>query len=172
MDKELEQRGLRFVRYVDDCNIFVKSGKSAKRVMKSITSWLERKLFLKVNTTKTKVVRPTKSNFLGFTFWKTGENWQAKPGDDRKAKLYDKIRELLSRHKAVAQPLSLVFTKINQVVRGWINYFGIDTMNTFMDKFGQWLRHKVWVVIVKQWKLPKRIYTIYQLDADKQGLKV
>ena len=84
--------------------------------MKSITSWLERKLFLKVNTTKT---RPTKSNFLGFTFWKTGENWQAKPGDDRKAKLYDKIRELLSRHKAVAQPLSLVFTKINQVVRGW-----------------------------------------------------
>ena len=64
---------MRFVRYVDDCNIFVKSGKSAKRVMKSITSWLERKLFLKVNTTKTKVVRPTKSNFLGFTFWKTGE---------------------------------------------------------------------------------------------------
>lgn len=119
MDKELEQRGLRFVRYVNDCNIFVKSGKSAKRVMKSITSWLERKLFLKVNTTKTKVVRPTKSNFLGFTFWKTGENWQAKPGDDRKAKLYDKIRELLSRHKAVAQPLSLVFTKINQVVKGW-----------------------------------------------------
>ena len=119
MDKELEQRGLRFVRYVDDCNIFVKSGKSAKRVMKSITSWLERKLFLKVNTTKTKVVRPTKSKFLGFTFWKTGENWQAKPGDDRKAKLYDKIRELLSRHKAVAQTLSLVFTKINQVVKGW-----------------------------------------------------
>src|SRR5690625_1502393 len=119
MDKELEQRCLRFVRYVDECNIFVKSGKTAKRVMKSITSWLERKLFLKVNTTKTKVVRPTKSNFLGFTFWKTGENWQAKPGDDRKAKLYDKIRELLSRHKAVAQTLSLVFTKINQVVKGW-----------------------------------------------------
>ena len=71
MDRELEQRGLRFVRYVDDCNIFVKSEKSANRVMKSISSWLERKLFLKVNATKTKVVRPTKSNFLGFTFWKT-----------------------------------------------------------------------------------------------------
>ncbi|TDM67629.1 group II intron reverse transcriptase/maturase, partial [Lactobacillus crispatus] len=65
MDKELEQRGLRFVRYADDCNIFFKSGKSAKRVMNSISSWLERKLFLKVNATKTKVVRPTKSNFLG-----------------------------------------------------------------------------------------------------------
>ena len=78
MDRELEQRGLRFVRYADDCNIFVKSEKAANRVMKSISSWLERKLFLKVNTTKTKVVRPTKSNFLGFTFWKTGEHWQAR----------------------------------------------------------------------------------------------
>ena len=125
MDRELEQRGLRFVRYADDCNIFVKSEKSANRVMKSISSWLERKLFLKVNATKTKVVRPTKSNFLGFTFWKTGEHWQARPGDDRKSKLYNKIRELLCRRKAAAQPQSLVFTKVNQVVRGWINYFKI-----------------------------------------------
>mgnify|MGYP002649629202 CR=1 FL=1 len=69
-DKELEERGLRFVRYADDCDIFVKSEMSANRVMKSVTSWLERKLFLKVSATKTKVVRPTKSNFLGFTFWK------------------------------------------------------------------------------------------------------
>lgn len=75
MDKELEQRGLHFVRYADDCNIFVKSEKSANRVMKSISSWLERKLFLKVNATKTKVVRPTKSNFLGFSFWKSGDSW-------------------------------------------------------------------------------------------------
>ena len=159
MDKELEQRGLHFVRYADDCNIFVKSEKSANRVMKSISSWLERKLFLKVNTTKTKVVRPTKSSFLGFTFWKSGDSWQAKPGDDRKTKLYDKFRELLCRRKAVAQPLSLVFTKINQVVRGWVNYFRIGDMKYFLIKFSQWLRHKVRVVIIKQWKLPKRIYT-------------
>lgn len=159
MDKELEQRGLHFVRYADDCNIFVKSEKSANRVMKSISSWLERKLFLKVNTTKTKVVRPTKSSFLGFTFWKSGDSWQAKPGDDRKTKLYDKFRELLCRRKAVAQPLSLVFTKINQVVRSWVNYFRIGDMKYFLIKFSQWLRHKVRVVIIKQWKLPKRIYT-------------
>lgn len=159
MDKELEQRGLHFVRYADDCNIFVKSEKSANRVMKSILSWLERKLFLKVNTTKTKVVRPTKSSFLGFTFWKSGDSWQAKPGDDRKTKLYDKFRELLCRRKAVAQPLSLVFTKINQVVRSWVNYFRIGDMKYFLIKFSQWLRHKVRVVIIKQWKLPKRIYT-------------
>ncbi|MCZ9658931.1 group II intron maturase-specific domain-containing protein, partial [Lactobacillus crispatus] len=135
-----------------------KSGKSAKRVMNSISSWLERKLFLKVNATKTKVVRPTKSNFLGFTFWKSGEYWQAKPGDDRKIKLYDKMRELLCRRKAAAQPLSLVFTKINQVVRGWGNYFRVGDMKYFLIKFSQWLRHKVRVVIIKQWKLPKRIY--------------
>lgn len=72
-DKELEERGLHFVRYADDCNIFVKSKMCADRVMKSVSSWLERKLFLRVNATKTKVVRPTKSNFLGFTFFKTGE---------------------------------------------------------------------------------------------------
>lgn len=159
MDRELEQRGLHFVRYADDCNIFVKSEKSANRVMKSISTWLERKLFLKVNATKTKVVKPTKSNFLGFTFWKSSDSWQARPGDDRKTKLYDKIRELLNRRKVAAQPLSLVFTKVNQVVRGWINYFRIGGMKTFLTQFSQWLRHKVRVVIIKQWKLPKRIYT-------------
>lgn len=159
MDKELEQRGLHFVRYADDCNIFVRTEKSANRVMKSISSWLERKLFLKVNATKTKVVKPTKSNFLGFTFWKNGDSWRAKPGDDRQIKLYDKIRELLCRRKAAAQSLSLVFTKVNQVVRGWVNYFRIGDMKYFLIKFSQWLRHKVRVVIIKQWKLPKRIYT-------------
>lgn len=127
--------------------------------MKSVKSWLERKLFLKVSATKTKVVRPTKSNFLGFTFWKTGQNWQAKPAGDCKAKLYDKIRTLLSRKKAAAMPLSLVFTKVNQVARGWINYFKIGGMKVFLTKFSQWLRHKIRVVIIKQWKLPRRIYT-------------
>ncbi len=158
-DKELEERGLHFVRYADDCNIFVKSKMSADRVMKSATSWLERKLFLKVNATKTKVVRPTKSNFLGFTFFKTGGKWQCKPGDDRKKKLYEKLKLVLCRRKAAAMPLSLIFTKVNQIVRGWINYFRIGSMKVFLFKFGQWMRHKIRVIIIKQWKLPKRIYT-------------
>lgn len=72
-DKELEARGLHFVRYADDCNIFVRSEVAAERVMKSVTSWLERKLFLKVSGTKTKVVRPKGSHFLGFGFWKNKE---------------------------------------------------------------------------------------------------
>ena len=157
-DKELEERGLRFVRYADDCNIFVKSEMSANRVMKSVTSWLERKLFLKVSATKTKVVRPTNSNFLGFTFWKDSNGWKCKPCKDRKEKLYTKIKEILKRKVAAAEPLSYIFTKVNQIVKGWINYFRIGSMKTFITEFGQWLRHKIRVIIIKQWKKPKRIY--------------
>ena len=157
-DKELEERGLRFVRYADDCDIFVKSEMSANRVMKSVTSGLERKLFLKVSATKTKVVRPNKSNFLGFTFWKDSSEWKCRPSEDRKAKLYAKIKEVLKRKVAAAEPLSYIFTKVNQIVKGWINYFRIGSMKTFITEFGQWLRHKIRVIIIKQWKKIKRIY--------------
>lgn len=157
-DKELEQRELHFVRYADDVVIFVKSEKSANRVMRSVSDWLERKLFLKVSPTKTKVCRPTKSTFLGFTFWKNGQEWKARPADDRKMRLYDKIRQILCRKRAAATPLAVLFTKVNQVVRGWINYFRIGSMMMFMKKFGEWLRHKIRVIIFKQWKRPRTIY--------------
>ena len=161
-DKELELRGLHFVRYADDCNIFVKSDVAANRVMKSVTSWLERKLFLKVSATKTKIVRPNNSNFLGFTFWKNKDKWQCKPGKDRKMKLYEKTKVVLKRKHAVAKPLGITFTKLNQIIKGWINYFRIGNMKRFLDEFGQWLRHKVRVIIIKQWKIPSRIYTNLQ----------
>ena len=160
-DKELESRGLHFVRYADDCNIFVKSDRAADRAIKSVTSWLERKLFLKVSASKTKIVRPTQSNFLGFTFWKNNsqEGWKCKPSNDRKTKLYDKIKKVLKRKHAVSRPLHITFTKINQIVMGWINYFKKGNMKSFITKFGEWLRHKIRVIIIKQWKIPKRIYT-------------
>lgn len=161
-DKELELRGLHFVRYADDCNIFVKSDVAANRVMKSVTSWLERKLFLKVSATKTKIVRPSNSNFLGFTFWKNKDKWQCKPGRDRKMKLYEKTKVVLERKHAVAKPLGITFTKLNQIIKGWINYFRIGNMKEFLDEFGQWLRHKVRVIIIKQWKITSRIYTNLQ----------
>ncbi len=158
LDKELEGRGLHFVRYADDCDIFVKSEMAADRVMKSVTDWLERKLRLKVSATKTKVVRPTKSVFLGFTFWKDGSGWKAKPADDRKAKLIQKTREILCRKRAAARPIGVTFTKLNQLMRGWINYFGIGSMKGFLKEYGPWMRHKVRAVILKQWKKPKTIY--------------
>lgn len=159
LDKELEERGLHFVRYADDCNIFVRSEKAADRVMESVSSWLERKLRLKVSATKTKVVRPGDSSFLGFTFWKSQDGWKPKPLEARKAKLCEKVKEILCRRKAAAVPLGYTFTRLNQVLRGWINYFRIGSMKTWLkNELGPWLRHKVRVVILKQWKRPKTIY--------------
>ena len=158
-DKELEERGLRFVRYADDSNIFVKSEMSANRVMKSVTSWLERKQFLKVSATKTKVVRPTNSNFLGFTYCKGGSKWECKPTNKSRMNLYNKCRFELIRKKCTSRCNAITFTRINQIVKGWINYFRIGKMKTFIDEFGQWLRHKIRAILIKQWKKPNRIYT-------------
>ena len=158
LDKELESRGLCFVRYADDCNIFVKSEMAANRVMKSVTSWLERKLRLKVSATKTKVVRPTRSTFLGFTFWKGKDGWKCRPTNDRKKRLYDKTRAILCRRKAAARTMKSTFMRLNWLIRGWVNYYRIGSMKGFLDEYGQWLRHKVRVVILKQWKKPRRIY--------------
>lgn len=158
LDKELEQRGLRFTRYADDVLIFVKSEMSANRVMKSISSWLERKLFLKVNATKTKVVRPTRSKYLGFTFHNHNGTWKVRPTNEKKKKLKQKLSEYLKRGKAVARPLAVTIKRVNEITRGWINYFRIGMMKTFMEEFGEWLRHKIRVIILKQWKRPKTIY--------------
>ena len=158
LDKELEQRGLRFTRYADDVLIFTRSEMSANRVMKSITDWLERKLFLRVNATKTKVVRPTRSKYLGFTFLKHGGEWKVKPTNEKKKALKEKMSEYLKRNKAVARPLAVTVKRVNEIVRGWINYFRIGMMKQYMDEFGQWLRHKIRVIVLKQWKTPKTIH--------------
>lgn len=158
LDKELKDGGLRFVRYADDSNIFVKSEMSANRVMKSVTSWLERKLFLKVSARKTKVVRPTNSNFLGFIYCKTGSKWECKPTNKSKMNLYNKCRKELIQKVSIARPNTKTFTRINQIVKGWINYFRIGRMKNFIDEFGQWLRYKVRTILIKQWKKPNRIY--------------
>ena len=158
LDKELEQRGLRFTRYADDTMIFTKSEMAANRVMKSITDWIERKLFLKVNATKTKVVRPTRSKYLGFTFLKNGSEWKVKPTTEKKQKLKQKLSEYLKRSKAVARPLAVTIKRVNEIARGWINYFRIGMMKQFMAELGAWLRHKIRVILMKQWKKPKTIY--------------
>ena len=157
LDKELESRGLRFVRYADDFNVFVKSEAAANRVMKSVSSWIERKLYLKVSPAKTKVVRPTKGEFLGFGFYKNGKEWKCKPLKSRLIRLRDKIRDITCRKKACARPLSATVHKINEVVRGWINYYKVGSMKTAMKDFGTWLRHKVRVIMLKQWKTPTGI---------------
>lgn len=158
LDKELEQRGHSFVRYADDVMIFTKSEKAANRVMKSISDWILRKLFLKVNATKSKVVRPTRSKYLGFTFLKHGGQWKVKPTKEKKKALYEKMSKYLKRGKAISRSLVVTIKRVNKMVVGWINYFRIGMMKGFMKDFGAWLRHKIRVILMKQWKLPKTIY--------------
>ena len=136
---------------------FVKNEKAADRVMQSVTNWGERKLYLKVSAEKTKVVRPTKSQFLGFTFWKQKGKWKCKPTKDRLQKLYTKCKQIALRKRAGAKRLADTFTELHQVVKGWINYFKIGSMKGQMKEFGEWIRHKVRVVILKQWKRLKTI---------------
>lgn len=158
LDKELEQRGHSFVRYADDVMIFTKSEKAANRVMKSISDWIIRKLFLKVNATKSKVVRPTRSKYLGFTFLNHGGQWKVKPTKEKKKALYEKMNEYLKRGKAISRSLVVTIKRVNKMVVGWINYFRIGMMKGFMRDFGAWLRHKIRVILMKQWKLPRTIY--------------
>ena len=84
--------------------------------------------------------------------------WKCKPSNQSKMKLYDKCRRELVRRIGIARPMSITFKRINQIVIEWINYYRIGAMKLFIDVFGQWLRHKIRVIILKQWKKPKRIY--------------
>ena len=105
---------------------------AANRVIASVSSWLERKLRLKVNADKSKVVRPTNSTFLGFSFWKSREGWKPRPAKDRKDRLCAKVKAILCRRRAAAVALGDTFRKLNQVLRGWINYFRIGSMKTWL----------------------------------------
>lgn len=154
LDRELESRGLHFVRYADDFLIFVRSEPAAQRVMNSVSKWIKAKLLLNVSAEKTKVVRPTKSKFLGFTFMKSSseKKWICRPHNDSKRKLVEKTKEILCRRRAVNISLNKLEWKLALTVRGWINYYKIGAMKTFIDEYGQWMRHKVRVVILKKWK--------------------
>ena len=151
LDKELERRGLNFVRYADDCIILVKSEKAANRVLASITKYIEKKLGLKVNAEKSKVTRPTKTKYLGFSFWMSkGGKWKPKPHLKSYQKLIRKLKQLTDRGWSVS--LDNRIKKINYLVRGWINYFRIANMRQKIIEIDKHLRTRIRVIIWKQWK--------------------
>jgi retron-type reverse transcriptase len=154
LDKELEARGLRFTRYADDCVIVVGSEASAKRVMRSITDWIERKLGLKVNATKTRITKPSNLKYLGFSFWKNSEKWRARPHEASVQKYKKKLKALCKRSWSI--DLTTRIQKINEVTRGWVNYFAISDMKTNMARIDEHLRVMMRVIIWKQWKVPKK----------------
>lgn len=157
LDREIENRGLLHVRYADDFLIFVKSETAANRVMESMSRWIQSKLFLNVSAEKTKVVRPGKSKFLGFSFWKSPDGWKCRPHKDSKQKLKQSIRKILCRRTAVNIKLNTLEWRLALVLRGWINYYRIGSMESFLEELGMWMRHKVRVVILKKWKRRKTI---------------
>lgn len=151
LDKELDARGLNFVRYADDCIILVKSEKAANRVLTSITKFIEKKLGLKVNAEKSKVTRPTQTKYLGFSFWKSPKGqWKPKPHLKSYQKLVRKLKQLTDRSWSIS--LDNRIKKINYVVRGWVNYFRIANMKNKITKIDEHLRVRVRVIIWKQWK--------------------
>lgn len=156
LDKELEARGLRFVRYADDCVIAVKSESSAKRVMRTVSDWIQRKLGLKVNMTKTHIARPSKLKYLGFGFYKdaTAKEWKCRPHKVSIARFKRKLKELTSR--SVIGRVSRRIERINQATRGWINYFALASMKMAMTEIDAHLRTRLRICIWKQWKVPKK----------------
>lgn len=172
LDKELGKRGLRFVRYADDCVIAVKSEASAKRVMYSITDWIERKLGLKVNAEKTHITRPSKLKYLGFGFWKESKTkkWKCRPHKESVQKFKRKLKELTTRSRSIAFAERL--KQLNWVIRGWINYFAIGSMKMAMNDIDAHLRTRLRVIIWKQWKVPcKRQWGLQKLGIGKDLAK-
>lgn len=153
LDKELERRGLQFVRYADDCVIFVKSKKAAERVMESITRFIETKLKLKVNREKSKVDRPWKIKYLGFSFYYTKRKVEIRIHQKSVNKYKDKIREITSRSNAMS--MELRYKKIEQINRGWINYFKIANMKAVVQDLDKWIRRRIRMCYWKQWKKSK-----------------
>lgn len=167
LDKELEARGLHFTRYADDCIILVKSHAAANRVMHSITGFIERKLGLKVNATKTKIVPPKDLKYLGFGFWKDNDGtWKSRPHKDSKMKFRRKVKLLCKRSWGVE--LGYRISKLNEVTRGWINYYRIGSMKDFLINISNHLRTMLRIIIWKQWKVPsKRQWGLEKLGIDK-----
>lgn len=166
LDNEIDRRRLNFTRYADDVVIVVKSKAAATRVMYSVTDWIERKLGLKVNAEKTKVTTPTKLKYLGFGFWKDKSGWKARPHGGSVQRFKRKLKELCKRNWSVS--LTYRLKKLNEVIRGWVNYFRIGSMKSVLKRVDEHLRTMLRVVIWKQWKVPgKREWGLKKLGVGK-----
>ena len=152
LDKELETRGLRFTRYADDCIILVGSSKAADRVMKNVSIFIENKLGLKVNMTKSKVSKPNDIKYLGFGFFmdKNDGLWKAKPHAKSVEKLKLKLKKLTSRRWSIS--LDERLGKIKKTIVGWTNYYKIGYWKNIARMIDAHVRFRIRMCIWKQWK--------------------
>ena len=168
LDKEMEKRGLNFVRYADDCIIMVGSEMSANRVMRNISRFIEEKLGLKVNMTKSKVDRPSGLKYLGFGFYfdSRAHQFKAKPHAKSVAKFKKRMKGLTCRSWGVSN--SYKVEKLNQLIRGWINYFKIGSMKILCAKLDANIRYRLRMCIWKHWKTPQnRAKNLMKLGIDR-----
>ena len=156
LDKELERRGHRFVRYADDCMIFCKSRKSAERTLDNIIPFIEGKLFLKVNRKKTKVAHINKVKYLGYSFYRFKGKCRFRVHPKSTTKMKNKIRELTDRNNGMSNAKRE--EKYQQFVRGWVNYFKLADMKKLLKETDEWARRRIRAVYWKQWKRVKTKY--------------
>lgn len=161
LDKELEKRGHKFVRYADDCNIYVKSKRAGERTMASVKRFIEGKLRLKVNEKKSAVDRPWKRKFLGFSFTPSKEP-KVRIAKQSLKRMKKKVREITSRK--MPYPMEYRIKKLNQYLLGWCGYFALaDTKSIFEDLDG-WIRRRLRMCLWKNWKTSKtRIRNLIKL---------
>lgn len=152
LDKELEARGNKFVRYADDCNIYLKTRKAGTRVINSVTTFIEDKLKLKVNRAKSVVDRPWRRKFLGFSFTFNMEP-KVRIAKESVKRMKAKIREITSRKKPY--PMEYRIKKLNQYLIGWYGYFALADTPSVFKYLDSWIRRRLRMCVWKEWKLPK-----------------
>lgn len=167
LDKELEKRGHAFVRYADDCNIYIRSERAGHRVMASARKFLTGKLKLKVNESKSAVDRPWKRKFLGFSFYKTENKVGIRIHPRSIQKFKTKIRKITNRNHS--RNFEDRLEKLHMISRGWVNYFGIADAQSNMEDLDGWTRRRLRACLWKQWKRIKTKYdNLLDIGASKQ----
>ncbi|GGA77213.1 group II intron reverse transcriptase/maturase [Ornithinibacillus halotolerans] len=150
LDKELEKRGLHFVRYADDCNIYVRSKRAGLRIMNTITKFIEEKLKLKVNGDKSAVDRPWRRKFLGFSFTIQKETPKIRVSKESVKRFKQRVRELTSRRKSVAMDRRM--EKLNRFLIGWLGYYQLAETPSLFKKLDAWIRRRLRMIRWKEWK--------------------
>src|SRR6266849_529261 len=155
LDRELERRQHRFVRYADDCNIYVASERAGKRVMQSVTSFIRRRLKLKVNEAKSAVARPQERKFLGFSFT-GGKEPKRRIAPKALDRFKERIREIT--HKGRGQSMKQVMEELAPYLRGWRGYFGFCETPSVLQRLDSWVRRRVRCAFWRQWKTGRKRY--------------
>ena len=152
LDKELERRDHRSVRYADDCNVYVRSKAAGDRVMASLERFLRERLRLQVNRDKSAVARPWNRKFLGYSFTSHRQT-NVKVARESAQRLKSKLRPILRRGRG--QSLAQVVEKVNRVVRGWVSYYKLAQVKSTFEELDMWLRRKLRCIVWRQWKTPR-----------------